>query len=49
VSSSGKEDDYHIWEGGSQSCTFPSGVKFTWNIPSGAQSLPNYNSVGYVS
>ncbi|KAG7294482.1 hypothetical protein NEMBOFW57_004556 [Staphylotrichum longicolle] len=37
---------YHVWEGGSQSCTFPSGVKFTWNIPSNAQSQANYSPVG---
>ncbi|KAH6622684.1 hypothetical protein F5144DRAFT_517088 [Chaetomium tenue] len=39
-------ETYHVWEGGSQSCTFPTGVTFTWNIPSGAQSQPNYSSVG---
>lgn len=37
---------YHTWEGSTQSCTFGSGITFTWNIPSNAQSLPNYNYVG---
>jgi len=47
-SSSGTSGSYHIWEGGSQSCTFPTGVKFSWNITSNAQSQPNYSTVGYV-
>ncbi|KAK4235384.1 hypothetical protein C8A03DRAFT_17875 [Achaetomium macrosporum] len=47
VSSSGTAESYHIWEGSSQSCTFSStGVTFHWNIPSNAQSRPNYSSVG---
>lgn len=45
---SSTSESYHIWEGSSQSCTFPTGVTFTWNIPSSAQSQPNYSSVGYV-
>ncbi|KAK4143178.1 uncharacterized protein C8A04DRAFT_12618 [Dichotomopilus funicola] len=46
VSSSTAYEDWHQWEGGSQSCTFAStGVTFTWDIPSNAQSLPNYSSV----
>ncbi|KAK4099288.1 hypothetical protein N658DRAFT_453303, partial [Parathielavia hyrcaniae] len=36
----------NIWKGGSQSCTFPSGVSFSWNIRSDAQSQPNYANVG---
>ncbi|KAK3898428.1 hypothetical protein C8A05DRAFT_47261 [Staphylotrichum tortipilum] len=45
-SSSGTAWNYHIWEGGSQSCTFPTGVKFSWNISSNAQAQPNYSTVG---
>ena len=48
MSSSTNETGYHIWEGSSQSCTFPTGVKFSWNINSNAQSLANYASVGYA-
>ncbi|KAH6621524.1 hypothetical protein B0J18DRAFT_229071 [Chaetomium sp. MPI-SDFR-AT-0129] len=43
---SSSSEVYHIWEGSSQSCTFPTGVTFSWNIPSNAQSQPNYSSVG---
>ncbi|KAK4215156.1 hypothetical protein QBC37DRAFT_282323 [Rhypophila decipiens] len=39
-------NDYYIWEGGSKSCTFPTGVTFTWNIPSNAQSQADYSWVG---
>ena len=46
MSNSGTAGSFHIWEGGPQSCTFPSGVTFGWNIPSNAQSQPNYSSVG---
>ncbi|KAL2143660.1 hypothetical protein VTI28DRAFT_10167 [Corynascus sepedonium] len=40
------EEAYHIWEGSEQSCTFPTGVTFTWNIPSDAQSRPDYTYIG---
>ncbi|KAG7285204.1 hypothetical protein NEMBOFW57_009825 [Staphylotrichum longicolle] len=43
---SGTSGQYHIWEGGPQSCTFPSGVTFSWNIPANAQSQADYTSVG---
>jgi hypothetical protein len=46
--SSGNEEEYHTWEGGSQSCTFPTGVTFSWNIPPNAQSLPDYSYIGCV-
>jgi len=36
----------HTWEGGAQSCTFPTGVTFSWNIPSNAQSFALGASVG---
>ncbi|KAK3372128.1 hypothetical protein B0H63DRAFT_526988 [Podospora didyma] len=35
-----------MWEGGDYSCTFPTGVKFTWNVKSNAQSYANYATVG---
>ncbi|KAK3290344.1 uncharacterized protein B0H64DRAFT_427872 [Chaetomium fimeti] len=34
------------WEGGGQSCGFSTGVYFSWNIQSDAQSKPNYTKVG---
>ncbi|KAK1778231.1 hypothetical protein QBC45DRAFT_328947, partial [Copromyces sp. CBS 386.78] len=43
---SGLTEAYHIWKGNTQSCTFSSGVTFTWNIPSNAQSLQDYSYVG---
>jgi hypothetical protein len=50
-SSSTSDSNYHVWEGSSQSCTFPSGVTFSWNwnIQGNAQSQANYAYVGYVS
>ncbi|KAE8454466.1 hypothetical protein EG329_000089 [Mollisiaceae sp. DMI_Dod_QoI] len=36
---------YH-WEGSPQSCTFTTGVTFSWNIASNAQSQPNFAYVG---
>ena len=42
------EADYHWWEGGPQGCTFPSGVRFTWNIPNDAQSRDDYSYIGSV-
>ncbi|KAK3942813.1 hypothetical protein QBC46DRAFT_231582, partial [Diplogelasinospora grovesii] len=38
--------NYYTWEGGSKSCTFPTGVTFTWDIESNAQSQANYAYVG---
>ncbi|KAJ4290035.1 hypothetical protein N0V88_006837 [Collariella sp. IMI 366227] len=40
-----QSEAYHIWEGGEQSCTFPTGVTFKWNIPANAQLRPNYSFV----
>ncbi len=31
-------ETYHTWEGGWQSCTFSTGVTFSWYIESGAVS-----------
>jgi hypothetical protein len=47
--SSGSDGLYNVWEGSEQSCTFPSGVSFSWNIQASAQSQANYAYVGYVS
>jgi hypothetical protein len=46
MSNSGTADSFHIWEGGPQSCTFPSGVTFGWNIPANAQSQADFSYVG---
>ncbi len=46
MSTSSTSGVYHIWEGGPQQCTFPSGVTFGWNIPSNAQAQADYTSVG---
>ncbi|KAK3403102.1 hypothetical protein B0T20DRAFT_17185 [Sordaria brevicollis] len=40
---------FNIWEGSTQSCTFSTGVTFTWYIPSNAQTLPDYSYVGTAS
>ncbi|KAL1835502.1 hypothetical protein VTJ49DRAFT_6586 [Mycothermus thermophilus] len=40
-------DDFHIWEGGVQSCRFPNGVVFSWDITSTAQSQQDYTYVGW--
>ncbi|EAQ90068.1 predicted protein [Chaetomium globosum CBS 148.51] len=34
------------WEGGGQSCGFSTGVYFSWNIQSDAQTKANYSKVG---
>ena len=46
MSSSSTPESFHIWEGGPQQCTFPSGVTFGWNIQSNAQSQANFAQVG---
>ncbi len=47
VSTSSTPEAFNNWEGGPQSCTFPStGVTFSWDIPSSARSQPNYSWVG---
>ncbi|KAL2114894.1 hypothetical protein VTJ04DRAFT_10557 [Mycothermus thermophilus] len=38
--------NFHIWEGYQQSCKFPTGVTFTWNIDKNAQSQKDYTYVG---
>ncbi|KAI1640729.1 hypothetical protein F4809DRAFT_350434 [Biscogniauxia mediterranea] len=41
------ESTYHLWEGSSQSCEFgQTGVSFSWNIESNAQSQATYSQVG---
>ena len=37
------------WEGGGQSCGFSTGVYFSWNIQSDAQTKANYSKVGLVT
>jgi hypothetical protein len=32
----------NTWEGKTESCTFPTGVKFTWNLEANAASAPYY-------
>ncbi|KAH6650438.1 hypothetical protein F5144DRAFT_588917 [Chaetomium tenue] len=46
VSTSSTPESFHTWEGGQQSCTFPTGVTFNWNIPANAQSQADFSSVG---
>ncbi|KAK3403103.1 hypothetical protein B0T20DRAFT_474901 [Sordaria brevicollis] len=38
--------NFHTWEGSTQSCTFSTGVTFSWNIGRQAQSSPDYSYVG---
>ncbi|KAB5572320.1 hypothetical protein GE09DRAFT_1216884 [Coniochaeta sp. 2T2.1] len=37
------------WEGSTQSCDFPTGTVFTWNIKSAAQSQNNFTPAGTAS
>ncbi len=46
VSTSTTLDQFHTWEGGPQSCTFPTGVTFNWDIPSSAHSQAAFSWVG---
>ncbi|KAK0717974.1 hypothetical protein B0T26DRAFT_606702, partial [Lasiosphaeria miniovina] len=39
-------EDWYQWEGGNKSCTFPSGITFSWEIPLDAQSNPDYTGIG---
>ncbi|KAK3351417.1 hypothetical protein B0H65DRAFT_546460 [Neurospora tetraspora] len=45
-STSGSSGAYHVWEGSTQSCTFSSGVTFSWAIGKEAQTWPDYTYVG---
>jgi len=36
----------NVWEGSAQSCTFSTGVTFSWNIEKNAQDQPNFSKVG---
>ncbi|EGS18413.1 uncharacterized protein CTHT_0064390 [Thermochaetoides thermophila DSM 1495] len=40
------EGDFHRWEGGEQSCRFPTGVTFKWGIIPNAQAFRDYSHVG---